>query len=746
MTPRRIAAALLVLSLCLGSLCLGVAFADGEDGDPATRRRASELRDGADRLASASRHGEAAAVLARSLALDDSDEARSALARELAATPRLAWVVPGLLRGAVVAASPSGDRIAVGDDGGGVHVLALGDDLAARQTLHAALVRSTAIEGLAWSPDGARLAVLGGRRVVVATPGSELVVDAGRVLVGAAYPRCIAWSECGERLAIGGDDGVLRILSATDLSEVETARAHRGAVTAVAIAEGAIVTGGSDGFVRWHARPLSGEPGANPTGRVLGRGVGVTALAVSGAHVVVGRRDGAVDVVSSTRGEAPSAGVLRHRGSVTGLAVLAGPRAVSAGADGTFRIVDLETARPGRAFQGHTGRLRSIAAIGAERHLVTIGDAGELRVWDVDAGDARKAEVARDPGHHGSVHALAIAGDGLAASASSDATIRLWDGATGAARAICWGHEDTVTALAWHPDGDWLASASVDGAVRVWDVSEVRARPIDGRASLVRAAWVKPLEKGRLAGIAWSGDGSRLAVATADGRALVIALGADLEERPTSAGVALRRPASSAPGRRTDGAVAWVRDRVVWRAPGGEVVIAHARTGAALRVLEPILGAGADVGQAAIAVAPDESRLAVAEAGGGVTVREIGTGAVTARADSGAVVAIAWRADGTLVTADADGALRLRAEDLAVTAVVPLGRGVARAVAISPDGARVIASGGAGTVYSFLFAPGGAPKADGEALVDAVAATTGLRAQGEGATIVVHRLRRTRRR
>lgn len=70
------------------------------------------------------------------------------------------------------------------------------------------------------------------------------------------------------------------------------------------------------------------------------------------------------------------------------------------------------------------------------------------------------------------VQAVALSPVGqLLASASDDATIKLWDPTTGGEKRELQGHSDSVESIAFSHDGQLLASGSADGTIILWDVS-----------------------------------------------------------------------------------------------------------------------------------------------------------------------------------------------------------------------------------------------------------------------------------
>lgn len=55
----------------------------------------------------------------------------------------------------------------------------------------------------------------------------------------------------------------------------------------------------------------------------------------------------------------------------------------------------------------------------------------------------------------------------------ADATVKIWDTASGRLIHTFEGHLAGISTLAWAPDGQWIATGSDDKTIRLWNVNTV---------------------------------------------------------------------------------------------------------------------------------------------------------------------------------------------------------------------------------------------------------------------------------
>jgi WD40 repeat protein/serine/threonine protein kinase len=115
-------------------------------------------------------------------------------------------------------------------------------------------------------------------------------------------------------------------------------------------------------------------------------------------------------------------------------------------------------------------------------------------------------------GHTGMVEDAVISHDGRwLATASSDATVRIWDLAAEDVRSSSrvLGHTSGVPAgaVAFHPNGRWLITGDAKGAIRIWDLT------LEDPSATVRV-WQG--HEGAISGVAITPDGRLLATSSFD--------------------------------------------------------------------------------------------------------------------------------------------------------------------------------------------------------------------------------------
>ena len=299
--------------------------------------------------------------------------------------------------------------------------------------------------GVAWSPDGARLAVGTYRRVLFfdAQTGAKV----GDYPVSTEAIRAVAFSPDGKLLAaatgVPGQSGGAIVLDTSTGKPVRNIKSHDDTVEAVAWAGGILLTAANDEKVC-------------VTEAATGRQVGTLSEHIGRCLSVA----------------VPTATTPADGGDIW----------ATGGADKAVKIWDARLRRVVVNFDQSTGAVWCLAATPRPGMFLAGCDDGKVRIFRVRQDGARRANTPADEpdgrtgyldrtldAADGAVYAVAASPDSKwLASGGADGKVVLWTGGGNRRKVMTEATRD-IWGVAFSPDSRRVAAASLDGTARVYD-------------------------------------------------------------------------------------------------------------------------------------------------------------------------------------------------------------------------------------------------------------------------------------
>jgi WD40 repeat protein len=364
---------------------------------------------------------------------------------------------------------------------------ALGQAISYNRALQQYTAHASAVTSVDWSPDGTKIASSSTDNTVhiwdAATGETLLVIDLPEGITGNIYDWGLTakWSPdgtkvmtiSGDRFLLGSQDYDLMVWDVDTGQQVITVELANEAEPAAG--EG-VVTSAE------HYSVGSAAAFAPRSGRLATVGGNNTALIW----------DASLSRLDLT--------LIGHEDAVNGVDwALDETRLATASEDGTSRIWDARSGEQLLALIGHERAVNQVVWSRTGSQLATAGDDGTVRVWNAATGDM--VHLFEPDG--GIVWSLAWSADGShLVIGTDDARIRLWDIESGKVVSELNWHKKFITHLAWSPTDNRLASAASDGVVRIW-----AAGPSIAALSL---------PYGYVGELDWSSEGRYLAVNAGD--------------------------------------------------------------------------------------------------------------------------------------------------------------------------------------------------------------------------------------
>ncbi|MBD2459366.1 NACHT domain-containing protein [Nostoc sp. FACHB-87] len=347
------------------------------------------------------------------------------------------------------------------------------------------------------------------------------------------YVLSVAYSSDGKLLAVGDDNGIVRLWEIASKKELWIRQEHTSRVNSVVFSPDCqtLVSASNDKTIKiWNSRTgkcrtsLLGHTHRvravtfSPDGNILAsagddqcvklwdmhtteclrtlqehnNSVSSLAFSLDGETLASGSDDQTVNLWNIHTSQCLKK-LSGHTDSILSVTFSPDGQMLASGSvDQSVRLWNISDGKCVKILQGHTNWVRSVAFSPNGQTLASGGNDKTIKLWNINTGESLKSFH----GHVGWVRSITFSPDGqIIASASSDESVRLWDIANSKCVNIFQGQTSRVNAIRFSREGKTLASACNDKTVKLWDIPTGKyLKSLYGHTSWVRSVAFSPVE------------------------------------------------------------------------------------------------------------------------------------------------------------------------------------------------------------------------------------------------------------